>query len=123
MSKNKLIILLLMILLLFPACAFKKKISKNYSPCVIGNSGGDVNIAPIQVFDDGYWTYFKYSHSGHIDKRKLPTVYIIDDKMESLVNTRVDGNFLIAETTGDLWCLRYGESYVCITRSKQKEEN
>ncbi|MCK5096980.1 MAG: TrbG/VirB9 family P-type conjugative transfer protein [Desulfobacteraceae bacterium] len=123
MPKNKLIILLLIILLCFPACALKKKMSKNYSPCVIGNSGGDVNIAPIQVFDDGYWTYFRYSNSGHIDKRKLPTVYIIDDKMESLVNTRVDGNFLIAETTGDLWCLRYGESYVCITRSKQKEEN
>lgn len=48
---------------------------------------GDVDIAPINVWDDGRFTYFKFSPN-----QDMPAIYLVDnDGNESLVNTTVVG--------------------------------
>ena len=66
-----------------------------------------------EIFNDKQFTYFKY------DKNKLPqipTVFTVVDKQDSPMETRVIGDYLIAETTAEKFTLKIGESYVCVER-------
>lgn len=48
---------------------------------------GDTDIAPINVWDDGFFTYLKFSAN-----QDMPTIYMVDeDGQESLVNFTVTG--------------------------------
>ncbi|RDU65770.1 type IV secretion system protein VirB9 [Helicobacter didelphidarum] len=68
-----------------------------------------------EVFSDKQFTYFKY------DKEKMPempAVWVVVDKKDSPITSRIIENYLVAETTADKFSIRIGDSYVCISRKK-----
>lgn len=69
------------------------------------------SIAPINVWDDFHFTYFKFPANA-----ELPTVFLISaDGKESTVNTHIEGadhNIIVAETTAKEWRIRYGKKKV-----------
>lgn len=77
-------------------------------------AGGDKALAPVKVFDDGYWTYFKLSNDKNLDKAKVPAIYRVVDGYDTPVNVRVEGGTIIAETMSKGWTLRSGEAHLCI---------
>lgn len=82
---------------------------------------GDKDIAPIFVYDDGKWTYFDFGKNFVSDR--LPNAYKIVDEFDSVINTRVVGNLLIAQSLSvDGWTLKNGEKYVCIRPKKSLYE-
>lgn len=82
---------------------------------------GDKDIAPIFVYDDSKWTYFDFGKKFVSDR--LPNAYKIVDEFDSVINTRVVGNLLIAQSLSvDGWTLKNGEKYVCIRPKKSLYE-
>ncbi|MBZ7963314.1 TrbG/VirB9 family P-type conjugative transfer protein [Campylobacter sp. W0049] len=71
-----------------------------------------------EIFNDKKFTYFKY------DKDKMPQVpaiFAVIDKQDSPVETRVIGNYIIAETTAKQFTIKSGDSYVCVQRLTPEE--
>lgn len=72
-----------------------------------------------EIFNDKQFTYFKY------DKEKMPqipSVFVVVDKQDSPIETRVIGNYIIAETTARQFSIMLGDSYVCVERIEPKEQ-
>ncbi len=78
---------------------------------------GDADLKSFKIFRDQKFTYFKYDASNAL--KKFPNVYVVQDGYDSPTNTRVVGNYLIAETVSDKFTLRLGEKYVCVRRTKE----
>lgn len=77
--------------------------------------GGNKDIKPIRVFDDGYFTFFQFSKEKNMnDVKKLPTIYRVVDGYDVPVTTRTSGGCLVAETTNDKWTLRSGGTHFCV---------
>jgi ComB9 competence protein len=77
---------------------------------------GDMEISPYATYDDGNFTYFDFR--GGLASDRLPVVYKVVDGFETIVNSRMENGFLIAESLSpEGWSLRNGEMVVCI-RSK-----
>ncbi|MCW9033505.1 MAG: TrbG/VirB9 family P-type conjugative transfer protein [Alphaproteobacteria bacterium] len=73
---------------------------------------GSEELKPETVFRDDQFTYIRFG-----DKWKdieLPTAYVVVDKIDELVNTRVQGQTFIVESTRELITLKSGQSYLCI---------
>lgn len=73
---------------------------------------GSEELEPETVFRDDQFTYVKYG-----DKWKdleLPTAYVVVDGIDEQVNTRVQGETFIIESTRPLITLKSGKSYLCI---------
>lgn len=77
---------------------------------------GEKQLAPTKVFDDGVWTYFKFSEENLDRVKRLPAVYRVVDGVDSPVNTRIVKGTLIAETTSAGWTLRNGDAHLCIRK-------
>jgi len=78
---------------------------------------GDKNIAPYAVYDDGQWTYFDFRKNFVSDR--LPVVYKVVDKYDSVVNTRIESGFLIAESLSvEGWTLKNGSKTLCVKPKK-----
>lgn len=76
------------------------------------NLWGADELEPVTVFRDDEFTYIKYG-----DKWKdleLPTAYVVVDGFDELVNTRVQGQTFIVESTQKLITLKSGFKYMCI---------
>ncbi len=73
-----------------------------------------------EIFNDQKFTYFKY------DKDKMPQVpaiFAVIDKQDSPVETRIIGNYVIAETTAKKFTIKSGDSYVCVERLEKSNQN
>lgn len=71
------------------------------------------------IFSDKKFTYFKYEK----DKMpQIPTIYAVIDEQDSPVETRVIGDYIIAETINPNFSIKSGNSYVCVNR-KNTENN
>lgn len=90
----------------------QKVYNLDYSMRVKGNR----HIAPINVYDDGTFTYFKFE--GNVD---LPAIYAVDSSntepygKEMLVNSTVKGtgnNTLMMHKIHGLWRLRLDETVI-----------
>lgn len=80
---------------------------------------GDKEIMPTFVFDDGVFTYFQFA-----DKRNqaLPAIFFVDkDGNESVVNYRMEGEYMVVERLGKTFTLRGGESVVCVSNHRPEE--
>ena len=80
---------------------------------------GDRDIMPTFVFDDGVFTYFQFA-----DKRNkaLPAIFLTDkDGNESVVNYRIEGDYMVVERLGRTYTLRSGESVVCVKNHHEDE--
>lgn len=74
---------------------------------------GDKEIAPFGVYDDGKWTYFDFRKD--FVSNRLPVIYKVIDKYDSIVNTRVENGFLITESLSpEGWTLKNGNKTICI---------
>jgi type IV secretion system protein VirB9 len=76
----------------------------NYWAC------GAKEIAPDQAFDDGRFTYLRFSAN-----RDMPAVFEeLDDGKEALVNTNVDGDRIIVQRVLKRLILRRGPLVACV---------
>ena len=72
-----------------------------------------------EIFSDKKFTYFKYSKD---EMPQIPTIFAVIDKQDSPVETRVIGNYIIAETINPKFTIKSGDSYVCVDRKETQEE-
>jgi type IV secretion system protein VirB9 len=71
---------------------------------------GDKSIAPIQVFDDNKFTYFKFRSNGN---STIPAIFSVDkNKNETLLNYHVDGDYIVVDRVENEYSLRDGK-FVC----------
>ncbi|MBH0269518.1 TrbG/VirB9 family P-type conjugative transfer protein [Helicobacter pylori] len=69
---------------------------------------------PTQIFNDEQFTYFKFNRSDA--RSKFPVVYKVVDGYDNPVNSRVVGDYLIAEDVSNQWNLKLGKAYLCIEK-------
>ena len=81
---------------------------------------GDEDIAPIQAWDNGNFTYFKFA-----DHRDLPVVYMVDaDDQESMVNRHNMGeasNIVVVHKVHDQWIFRLGDRALAVYNESYKD--
>jgi type IV secretion system protein VirB9 len=67
-------------------------------------------IVPSLVFDDGRFTYFRFAGN-----EALPAVFqVLGDGSEALVNTRMEGDLLVADRVSRRLVLRAGSEVVAV---------
>ncbi len=78
------------------------------------------SLMPEEIFNDKQFTYFKF------DKRlalsKFPVIYKVVDGYDNPVNTRIVGDYIIAEDVSTKWTLRLGKDYLCIRFIKRAKD-
>ncbi len=78
------------------------------------------SLMPKEIFNDKQFTYFKF------DKRlalsKFPVIYKVVDGYDNPVNTRIVGDYIIAEDVSTKWTLRLGKDYLCIRFIKKGKD-
>ncbi|WQY56902.1 TrbG/VirB9 family P-type conjugative transfer protein [Helicobacter pylori] len=79
-----------------------------------------LSLMPKEIFNDKQFTYFKF------DKRlalsKFPVIYKVVDGYDNPVNTRIVGDYIIAEDVSAKWTLRLGKDYLCIRFVKRGKD-
>ncbi|RVZ49494.1 conjugal transfer protein [Helicobacter pylori] len=79
-----------------------------------------LSLMPKEIFNDKQFTYFKF------DKRlalsKFPVIYKVVDGYDNPVNTRIVGDYIIAEDVSAKWTLRMGKDYLCIRFVKKGKD-
>ncbi|QQW64043.1 TrbG/VirB9 family P-type conjugative transfer protein [Helicobacter pylori] len=79
-----------------------------------------LSLMPKEIFNDKQFTYFKF------DKRlalsKFPVIYKVVDGYDNPVNTRIVGDYIIAEDVSAKWTLRLGKDYLCIRFIKKGKD-
>lgn len=81
-------------------------------------SKGSLKIQAIEIFRDKDYTYFKYDRANN--QNKFPVVFRVVDGYDNPVNTKVVGNYIIAEDISDKFTLKLGDEYVCVERIPSK---
>ena len=73
-------------------------------------SGPDY-VAPLKIFDDGEFTYFEFRDINGT----LPAMYSVGkDGLESMVNYKIQGKYVIVEAVYPKMTLRFGDDAVCV---------
>lgn len=87
-------------------------------PCMDGETNhlyykyGDEVLAPMQVWDDGKFTCFRYAHN-----KPIPAIYKYEPDSElgeSLVNFNVVGDTIVVQTVANEFRLRFGDKVMGI---------
>jgi type IV secretion system protein VirB9 len=74
----------------------------------IAEGDASEDIVPALVFDDGRFTYFRFPNN-----REVPAVFhVLADGSETLVNTRMEGDLLVADRVSRQLVLRAGAAVV-----------
>jgi len=74
-------------------------------------SGDAKEIEPLQIFDDGEFTFFKFRDIN----AELPAIFLVgSNKRESLVNFRVQGGYVVVERVAEKFTLRHGPDVLCV---------
>lgn len=70
---------------------------------------GSSEIMPVQVFDDGRFTYFQFQ-----PRQVVSAIFAVDDKKgsESVVNFRREGHYFVVHRLSPQFTLRSGNSHV-----------
>lgn len=76
-------------------------------------------LLSAEIFSDKKFTYFKYAKD---EMPQIPTIFAVIDKQDSPVETRVIGDYIIAETINPKFTIKSGDSYVCVERKETQEE-
>lgn len=80
-------------------------VNSNYS---IAEGDASEDVVPALVFDDGRFTYFRFPNN-----REVPAVFhVLADGSETLVNTRMEGDLLVADRVSRQLMLRAGAALV-----------
>lgn len=72
---------------------------------------GSETIAPLKIFDDGEFTYFKFKTKN----AEIPAFFLVDsDGKEALVNYHIAGEYIVIERVSGQYTLRNGTDVVCV---------
>jgi type IV secretion system protein VirB9 len=67
---------------------------------------GERSRAPIEAFDNGQFTFFKFNQGG---MSRLPSVFIVDkEKNETLINYHMQGEYMVIHAISKQYTLRDG---------------
>ena len=77
-------------------------------------------LLPSEVFSDDTFTYFKYEKKLN---NKIPTIFAVIDKKDIPVETKIIGDYIVAESRNDKWSVWSGEAYVCIQKDKNPSKH
>lgn len=79
-------------------------------------------LVPINVYDDGRFTYLKMNDLKQFPTGDFPAVYMREQahSEDSLVNTTVEGNTIIVHGTYSYLVIRHGNDVVGLRRNTQK---
>lgn len=90
---------------MIPDLSDKKKYNFKYTI-----SGSEI-IAPVKIFDDGKFTYFKFRSKN----APVPAFFEVDrDGYESIVNYQIAGDYVVLENVASRLTLRYGGEIACV---------
>ncbi|EQL57470.1 conjugal transfer protein [Helicobacter pylori FD535] len=78
------------------------------------------SLMPEEIFNDKQFTYFKFDKKLALSK--FPVVYKVVDGYDNPVNTRIVGDYIIAEDVSAKWTLRLGKDYLCIRFVKKGKD-
>ncbi|GAA8793780.1 hypothetical protein VN1311_09560 [Helicobacter pylori] len=79
-----------------------------------------LSLMPEEIFNDKQFTYFKFDKKLALSK--FPVIYKVVDGYDNPVNTRIVGNYIIAEDVSAKWTLRLGKDYLCIRFIKKGKD-
>ncbi len=79
-----------------------------------------LSLMPEEIFNDKQFTYFKFDKKLALSK--FPVVYKVVDGYDNPVNTRIVGDYIIAEDVSAKWTLRLGKNYLCIRFVKKGKD-
>ncbi|MFT2622926.1 TrbG/VirB9 family P-type conjugative transfer protein [Helicobacter pylori] len=79
-----------------------------------------LSLMPEEIFNDKQFTYFKFDKKLALSK--FPVIYKVVDGYDNLVNTRIVGDYIIAEDVSAKWTLRLGKDYLCIRFIKKGKD-
>ena len=80
-------------------------------------SGKAKHIEPVEVFDDGKFTYFKFRE----ESAEIPAIFMVfSDNTEGLVNYRVADGYVVVERTAPKFTLRSGNDTMCVFNENWK---
>ncbi|GAA8891434.1 hypothetical protein HpEKA17_08910 [Helicobacter pylori] len=78
------------------------------------------SLMPEEIFNDKQFTYFKFDKKLALSK--FPVIYKVVDGYDNPVNTRIVGDYIIAEDVSTKWTLRLGKDYLCIRFIKKGKD-
>lgn len=75
---------------------------------------GSEGLKPVQVFDDGTFTYFQFAKN-----QAIPAIFFVDDIVggadrEQLVNYHHRGSYIVVERVGVQFALRIDQQVTCV---------
>ena len=77
---------------------------------------GNPSIVPIQAFDDGQFTYFKFRSEGD---STIPAIFVMDkDRQETLVNYHVANGYVVINRVANQYTLRSGNNVASVYNDK-----
>ncbi|UOR62288.1 TrbG/VirB9 family P-type conjugative transfer protein [Helicobacter pylori] len=79
-----------------------------------------LSLMPEEIFSDKQFTYFKFDKKLALSK--FPVIYKVVDGYDNPVNTRIVGDYIIAEDVSAKWTLRLGKDYLCIRFIKKGKD-
>ncbi|WP_459086793.1 TrbG/VirB9 family P-type conjugative transfer protein [Helicobacter pylori] len=79
-----------------------------------------LSLMPEEIFNDKQFTYFKFDKKLALSK--FPVIYKVVDGYDNPVNTRIVGDYIIAEDVSAKWTLRSGKDYLCIRFIKRGKD-
>ncbi|WRD11437.1 TrbG/VirB9 family P-type conjugative transfer protein [Helicobacter pylori] len=79
-----------------------------------------LSLMPEEIFNDKQFTYFKFDKKLALSK--FPVIYKVVDGYDNPVNTRIVGDYIIAEDVSTKWTLRLGKDYLCIRFVKKGKD-
>jgi type IV secretion system protein VirB9 len=73
---------------------------------------GEKSLVPVEAFDNGQFTYFKFKNDG---MSHVPAVFIVDkEKKETLVNYHMQGDYMVINGISKQFTLRNGSDVTSI---------
>ena len=83
-----------------------------------GDGDASDQLKPLVVYRDDFFTYLQYGKA--FDQLELPSAYVVRDGIDELVNSRVQGNTFIVESTAKVISLKNGKSFLCVEYTGEK---
>ncbi|MBL0687834.1 MAG: TrbG/VirB9 family P-type conjugative transfer protein [Sulfurospirillum sp.] len=74
------------------------------------------NLMAYDIFRDKKFTYFRYDKNNSL--KRFPVIYRVVDGFDNPVNSKIVGDYIIAETSSNRFTLRIGDQYVCVRKIK-----
>ena len=79
-------------------------------------------LVPVNVYDDGRFTYIKMSDMKHFPTGNFPTVYMREKEHgeDAVVNTTIEGNTIVVHGTYPFLVIRHDNNVVGLRRNTKK---